>query len=122
MRKRSPRDVVEHVVRRLGFVFSNLGADYLVEAVLLCCEDTSALYAVTKRVYPTVAKRFRTRWKNVERDLRTAADNFWARGNLSFFFEMVGFELQVQPTVGEILSYIVGYIRLNHLFDELEDE
>lgn len=121
MKKRDSRAVAERVLRRLGFVQSDLGTNYLAEAILLCCEDTLALCAVTKRVYPAVARRFRTRWKNVERDMRTAANHFWARGNRPFFFEMVGFELQVRPTVGEIISYIVGYIREFNLLDDPED-
>lgn len=117
MEKRNPRSVVEQVVFRLGFVLSSIGTPYLIEAVLLCCEDVTALTAVTKRVYPAVARLCGNRWKNVERDLRTALEKFWNQGNVDFLNEMVGFELRVRPTVGELISYIVGYIRTNHLMD-----
>ncbi len=118
MEKRDPRNVVEQVVFRLGFVLSNIGTPYLIEAVLLCCKDITALSAVTKRVYPTVARTMGNKWKNVEHDLRTALDKFWNHGNRDFLTQMVGFELQVRPTVGELISYIVGYIRTNRLLDE----
>lgn len=118
MEKRNPRSVVEQVVFRLGFVLTSIGTPYLIEAVLLCCEDITALSAVTKRVYPAVARMTGNRWKNVERDLRYALEKFWDRGNLDLLTEMVGFELRVRPTVGELISYIVGYIRTNHLLDE----
>ena len=119
MAKRDPRSVVEQIIYRLGFVFSRIGTAYLIEAVLLCCADITALTAVTKRVYPAVARLTGSRWKNVERDLRTATETFWRHGNLDFFNEIVGFELRVRPTVGELISYIVFYIRANRLMDDL---
>lgn len=105
------KENVERIIRRLGFGYSYRGTNNLVDAVLLCYREPEALTAITKRVYPEVARLTGTGWRNVERNLRTAVDAFWDRGNRELLNRMVGFDLRVRPSVGEIISYIVGYIR-----------
>lgn len=111
MDQTTSREDIERVVRKLGFVFSYGGTNCLVDSVLICVQDPEALTAVTKLVYPAVAKRRGIKkWRNVERNMRTAVEAFWVRGNRDFLNEMAGFPLRVQPSVGEIINYIVGYI------------
>lgn len=105
------RENVEHIVRRLGFGYSYRGTNNLVDAVLLCYREPDALFAITKRVYPEVARQSGTKWRNVERNLRTAVEAFWDKGNRDLLNRMVGFDLRVRPSVGEIISYIVAYIK-----------
>lgn len=111
MEQQNIREDVVRVVRRLGFAFSYMGTSSLVDAVVLCVQDPEALTAVTKRVYPTIAKKKGTKWRNVERNLRTAMDAFWERGNRELLNELAGYDLRVRPSVGEIINYIVGYIQ-----------
>lgn len=110
MMEQHTREDVVRVIRRLGFIFSYQGTGSLVDAVLVCIREPDALTAVTKRVYPAVAKRTGTKWRNVERNLRTAVDAFWERGNREFLNELAGFPLRVRPSVGEVINYIVGYL------------
>ena len=72
MEQQNIREDVVRVVRRLGFAFSYMGTSSLVDAVVLCVQDPEALTAVTKRVYPVIARKKGTKWRNVERKLRTA--------------------------------------------------
>lgn len=118
MRTRTPRDIVEQIFRRLGFVFTLMGTDNFVDAVLLCCRDRNALNAVTKEVYPVIARREHTRLKNVEHNMRTARDNFWLRGNTELLNQMVGYRLTACPSVGELINYVVGYIKDTGVLDE----
>lgn len=111
MEQQNTREEIVRVVRRLGFVFSYQGTSSLVEAVMLCVQDPEALTAVTKRVYPAIAKKTGTKWRNVERNLRTTMDAFWERGNRELLNELAGYDLRVRPSVGEIINYIAGYIR-----------
>ena len=103
------------VVRRLGFVFSYRGTGSLVDAVMLCVQDPEALTAVTKRVYPAIARKKGVKWRSVERNLRTAVDAFWERGNRELLNELAGYDLRVRPSVGEVINYIAGYIREQEL-------
>lgn len=111
MEQQNTREDVVRVVRRLGFLFSYRGTSCLVDAVLLCVHDPEALTAVTKRVYPAIAKETGAKWRTVERNLRTAVEAFWERGNREFLNELAGYDLRVRPSVGEIINYITGYIR-----------
>ena len=104
------REDVARVVRRLGFIFSYRGTGCLVDAVLVCVQEPDALTAVTKRVYPAVAKQRGAKWRTVEHNMRTTVDAFWARGNREMLNELAGFELRVRPSVGEVINYIVGYL------------
>ena len=122
MGNRSEREIVERVVRQLRFPFLRLGTNNLVDAVLLCSTRPELLGAITKEVYRVVAQKAGTGWRNVEFNLRTARDEFWESGNRALLNEMAGFELQARPSVGEIINYIVGYIRDNGLLDESRRE
>lgn len=110
MEQQNTRDDVVRIVRRLGFLFSYQGTSCLVDAVMLCIQDPEALTAVTKRVYPAIAKAKGTKWRSVERNLRTTLDVFWERGNREFLNELAGYELRVRPSVAEVINYITGYI------------
>ena len=105
------RKNVEYILRRLGFLYSYIGTNNLVDAVLLCYQEPDALTAVTKRVYPEIARQQGTKWRNVERNMRTSVEAFWDRGNREFLNGMAGFGLRGRPSVGEIINYIVGYLR-----------
>lgn len=104
------REEVTRVVRRLGFLFSYQGTGCLVDAVELCVYDPTAITAITKRVYPAVARKTGGTWRGVERNLRTAVAAFWERGNREYLNELAGYELRVRPSVGELINYITGYI------------
>lgn len=104
------RAAVERVIRRLRFRYRRQGTQCLVRALVLCCRDPEALGAVTKEVYLEVAEQLGTNWRNVEHNLRSMRDDFWSSGDRALLSEMIGFELLVKPSVGELLYYIVDYL------------
>lgn len=122
MSRRNSRDVIERVVRQLGFTITYRGTPNLVDAVQLCYDEPRLLTAVTKEVYPQVARMSDSPWKNVERNLRTASDACWNRGNRAFLNEMAGYELKTKPTTGELINYIVGYLKDNQLLEDCDQE
>lgn len=67
------------LLSRLGVTANYKGFSYIVSAVELCQEDRERLQLVTKCVYPEVAKRHRTNWQAVERDIRKAVELIWDR-------------------------------------------
>ena len=110
MEQQNTREEIVQIVRKLGFQFSYRGTFNLVDAVGLCIEDPEALTAVTKLVYPAVGKKTGDKWRTVERNMRTALEGFWQRGNREFLNEIAGYELRMRPSVGEIINYIAGYM------------
>ena len=63
---------IYELLYRLGVTANYTGFFYTAYAVQLCAEHPDRLMLVTKWVYPDVAKRYRTNWKAVERNIRTA--------------------------------------------------
>jgi len=61
----------------LGLTANYVGFSYLSYAVLLAAEDSSRLLAVTKRLYPQVAREYGISWKAVEKGIRSAVDRIW---------------------------------------------
>jgi len=65
------------ILSRLGVTANYKGFLYTVSAVELCLEDRERLQLITKCVYPEVAKRHRTNWRAVERDIRKIVELTW---------------------------------------------
>ena len=62
-------------------------------AVHLCIEQPERMLLVTKRVYPDVAKQYKTNWKAVERNIRTVSWIVWEQ-NRSYLEKLAGRELK----------------------------
>lgn len=67
------------LLRRLGVTGNYKGCSYAAYALALCAEQPDFLLLVTKNLYPAVAKRYKTTWQAVERDIRTVVAVAWAR-------------------------------------------
>lgn len=57
------------------------GYPYVRRAVLLAMEKPELLHALTKELYPTLARQFSTTPACVERAIRSAVEAAWMRGN-----------------------------------------
>ncbi len=58
------------------------GYQYLREAIIITVQDMDVINAVTKVLYPEVARRFGTTASRVERAIRHAIEVAWDRGDL----------------------------------------
>ena len=93
------------------------GYHYLRDAILLTGKDMEVVTSVTKLLYPTVAKRFRTTNQKVERAIRNAIEVSWNRGNTDTFEEMFGYSAatgKTRPTNSEYIARIADKIRLDY--------
>jgi two-component system response regulator (stage 0 sporulation protein A) len=71
--------------------------------------------AITKVLYPTVAKHFKTTSSRVERAIRHAIEVAWDRGNVETLNEFFGYTVSTskgKPTNSEFISMIADRIRL----------
>jgi two-component system response regulator (stage 0 sporulation protein A) len=92
------------------------GYHYLRDAILLSGRDMELVGSVTKLLYPTVAKHFRTTDQKVERAIRNAIEVSWGRGNVVTFEKMFGYSVRsgrTRPTNSEYISRIADMIRLD---------
>ena len=74
--------LVTEAMHQLGVPAHILGHRYLREAIVMAIQNTDVIHAVTKELYPTVAKRHSTTGSRVERAIRHAIESAWGRGDL----------------------------------------
>ena len=92
------------------------GYHYLREAILLSGRDMELVSSVTKLLYPTIAKHFKTTDQKVERAIRNAIEVSWTRGNADSFEEVFGYSIlqgRNRPTNTEYISRIADKMRLD---------
>ena len=81
----------------------------------MAIEDMDVLNAITKILYPTVAKRHQTTSSRVERAIRHAIEVAWSRGKLDTLEELFGYTVsngKGKPTNSEFIALVADTIRL----------
>lgn len=92
------------------------GYHYLRDAILLSGRDMEVVSSVTKLLYPTIAKHFKTTDQKVERAIRNAIEVSWTRGNVETFEKLFGYSIQQgknRPTNSEYIARIADKMRLD---------
>lgn len=92
------------------------GYHYLRDAILLSGRDMEVVSSVTKLLYPTIARHFKTTEQKVERAIRNAIEVSWVRGNPATFERMFGYSAQsgrIRPTNSEYIARIADKVRLD---------
>ena len=107
--------VVTEVIHEIGVPAHIKGYQYLREAIILTINDMDMINAVTKVLYPQVAKRFSTTPSRVERAIRHAIEVAWDRGDvetLQRFFGYTVSDLKGKPTNSEFIAMIADHLSL----------
>lgn len=116
--QRSPTVLVTAMLREIGMPASLKGYPYVRDAVLLATQDPSLLHAVTKALYPSIAKRHRTTASCVERSIRHAIEEAWLRGDPeklhTYFGNQIG-SANRKPTNGEFIAAITDLLTVENL-------
>ena len=71
---------VTEVIHQIGEPARIKGYQYLREAIIMAVDDIDVVNAVTKVLYPAVAKKYNTTSSRVERAIRHAIEVAWDRG------------------------------------------
>ena len=85
------------------------------EAIILAVQDMDVINAVTKVLYPEVARRYNTTPSRVERAVRHAIETAWDRGDLETLQRYFGYTVsntKGKPTNSEFIAMIADRIRL----------
>ena len=80
-------------------------------------EDSDIINAVTKVLYPTVAKKYQTTTSRVERAIRHAIEVAWDRGDVDTLNSYFGYTIQNtrgKPTNSEFIAMIADNLRLRY--------
>lgn len=107
---------ITNIMLDIGVPAHLKGYHYLRDAILLSGRDIEVVSSVTKLLYPTIAKRFKTTDQKVERAIRNAIEVSWSRGNVDTFEQLFGYSVQsgkTRPTNSEYIARIADKIRLD---------
>lgn len=92
------------------------GYQYLREAIGMAVHEPEHINAITKILYPAVAKQFRTTASRVERAIRHAIEVAWDRGDVEEIQHIFGYTvsgIKGKPTNSEFIAMIADYITLH---------
>ena len=111
----SLKNMVTSVIHEIGVPAHIKGYQYLREAIMITVEDMDVINAVTKVLYPAVAKRFATTPSRVERAIRHAIEVAWDRGDLETLQKYFGYTVsnaKGKPTNSEFIAMIADRLVL----------
>ena len=107
--------MVTSIIHEVGVPAHIKGYQYLREAILIAVDDIDVINAVTKVLYPEVAKRFGTTASRVERAIRHAIEVAWDRGDLETLQKYFGYtvsNVKGKPTNSEFIAMIADRLQL----------
>ena len=107
--------MVTDIIHEIGVPAHIKGYQYLREAILIAVEDMDVINAVTKVLYPEVARRFSTTPSRVERAIRHAIEVAWDRGDLETLQKFFGYTVsntKGKPTNSEFIAMIADRLVL----------
>ncbi len=106
---------VTSIIHEVGVPAHIKGYQYLREAILITVDDMDVINAVTKVLYPEVAKKFGTTPSRVERAIRHAIEVAWDRGDLETLQKYFGYTVsnaKGKPTNSEFIAMIADRLNL----------
>jgi two-component system response regulator (stage 0 sporulation protein A) len=115
MTERDLEVVVTEFIHEVGVPAHIKGYQYLRDAIIMTVNDSEMLGAITKILYPEIAKKHKTTSSRVERAIRHAIEVAWSRGKLETIEEMFGYTINSgkgKPTNSEFIALISDKIRL----------
>ena len=106
---------VTEILHQIGVPAHIKGYQFLRDAILLTMTDPEYINAVTKRLYPQIAKQNVTTASRVERAIRHAIEVAWDRGDLDTLQKYFGFTVsnaKGKPTNSEFIAMIADRLVL----------
>ena len=111
--------LVTSIIHEVGVPAHIKGYQYLREAIMMAVEDIESVSAITKVLYPSIAKKFKTTSSRVERAIRHAIEVAWDRGDIETLQNYFGYTVsgvKGKPTNSEFISMIADRLRLQMRF------
>ena len=109
------KNLVTSVIHEIGVPAHIKGYQYLREAIIIAVNDMDVINAITKVLYPEVAKTFGTTPSRVERAIRHAIEVAWDRGDLDTLQKFFGYTVsntKGKPTNSEFIALIADKLQL----------
>ncbi len=106
---------VTEILHQIGVPAHIKGYHYLRDSIIMAIETPEIINAVTKQLYPSVAKRYETTSSRVERAIRHAIEVAWDRGDVDILNSYFGYTIhntRGKPTNSEFIAMISDKLRL----------
>ena len=113
--KTNIESLVTNIIHEIGVPAHIKGYQYLREAIIIAVNDMDVINAITKVLYPQVAKTFGTTPSRVERAIRHAIEVAWDRGDLDTLQRFFGYTVsntKGKPTNSEFIALIADKLQL----------
>ncbi len=107
--------MITNIIHEIGVPAHVKGYFYLREAIGLVVNNMDLLGAVTKELYPNIARKYNTTPSRVERAIRHAIEIAWNRGCVETINELFGYTIHSQkgkPTNSEFIALIADKLRM----------
>ncbi len=106
---------ITNIIHEIGVPAHIKGYLYLREAITMVVDNIELLSAVTKELYPNIAKKFNTTPSRVERAIRHAIEVAWSRGKVDTINNLFGYTVNTdkgKPTNSEFIAMVADKLRL----------
>ncbi len=106
---------VTEILHQIGVPAHIKGYHYLRDSIIMAIETPEIINAVTKQLYPSVAKRYETTSSRVERAIRHAIEVAWDRGDVDVLNSYFGYTIhntRGKLTNSEFIAMISDKLRL----------
>lgn len=121
--KKFPNKLSEHAIDKritdiflsIGMNASNMGYEFLREAIKLVVKDPNIINSVTKKLYPTIGAKYETSASKVERAMRHSITMAWNSDRVDCINKLLGinaFVRREKPTNSEFIAIIADKIKL----------
>ena len=91
------------------------GYPFLRTSIDIVIRNPNAIHSITKKLYPTIAKKYNTTPNKVERNIRNAIEVAWDRGDLDTLQRFFGYTVsntKGKPTNSEFIALIADKLQL----------
>lgn len=110
------RDIT-NILLEIGIPAHIKGYQYIREGIVMAFYDRNMLHYITKFLYPSIAKKYRTTSSSVERTIRHAIEVAWRRGNMDTLENVFGNTVcagKGKPTNSEFMALLTDKLRLEY--------
>jgi len=108
---------VTNLLLEIGIPAHIKGYQYIREGIMLSFYDKNMLHYITKCLYPTIAKKYKTTSSSVERTIRHAIEVAFRRGNRQVLEEIFSNTIcskETKPTNSEFIALLTDKLRLEY--------
>lgn len=108
---------ITNILHELGIPSHIKGYQYIREGIAMIYDNPDLIGAITKELYPQIAKKYDTTVSRVERAIRHAVEVSWNRGDWDLMEQIFGHSVDIdrsKPTNSEFIVTIADKLMLDN--------